>query len=249
MKETKNNFPSEEVTLPSKGLLYSKDSLLSKGVIKMKYMTAREEDILTNQNLIANGTVIDKLLQSLILTDFNYNDLLVGDKNAVLIAARVLGYGAEYQFNYRDETLEVDLSKLEDKVLDESLVKEGKNEFIFKLPIAKKEITFKLLTHGDEQKIQKELNGLRKINKEASNDLTTRMKHTIIAVDGNTEVSFIRDFVDNHFLARDAREFRKYIRKIQPDVDLSYTHEDRRGNSINIDIPVGINFFWPDASV
>ena len=96
-------YPAEEVTLPSKGLLYPKDSPLSKGIIEMKYMTAREEDILTNQNLIKNGTVIDKLLQSLILTDFNYNDLLLGDKNAVLIAARILGYGSDYNFNYKGE--------------------------------------------------------------------------------------------------------------------------------------------------
>ena len=215
----------------------------------MKYMTAREEDILTNQNLIKNGTVIDKLLQSLILTDFNYNDLLLGDKNAILIAARILGYGAEYNFNYKGENLEVDLSTLKDKLMDESLVKDGKNEFTFTLPTAKKEITFKLLTHGDEQKITKELKGLKKINKETSNDLTTRLKHTIIAVDGDTDIKVIRDFIDKEFLARDAREFRKHIRKIQPDVDLSFTHQDRRGNPILIDIPVGIKFFWPDASI
>ena len=249
MEETKHQFPSEEVTLPSEGLLYPKDSPLNKGVIEMKYMTAREEDILTNQNLIANGTVIDKLLQSLILTDFDYNDLLLGDKNAILIAARVLGYGAEYSFTYKGENLEVDLSTLKDKVIDKSLVTDGKNEFTFKLPTAKKEITFKLLTHKDEQNIQKELEGLKKINKDSSNDLTTRMKHTIISVDGNTEISFIRNFVDNEFLARDAREFRKHIRKIQPDVDLSFTHQDRRGNPILIDIPVGIQFFWPDAQL
>ncbi len=249
MKETNTQFPAEEVTLPSKGLLYSKDSLLSKGVIKMKYMTAREEDILTNQNLIQNGTVIDRLLESLIITDVKYEDILLGDKNAILIAARVLGYGSDYQFNYKGENLEVDLSTLEDKVIDESLIKEGKNEFTFKLPTAKKEITFKLLTHGDEIKIQQELKGLKKLNKNSSNDLTTRMKHTITAVDGNTDMSFIRNFVDNEFLARDAREFRNYIRKIQPDVNLSFTHEDGRGNPIDIDIPVGIKFFWPDASI
>tara|TARA_B100001094_G_scaffold25060_1_gene20982 strand:- start:369 stop:1115 length:747 start_codon:yes stop_codon:yes gene_type:complete len=242
-------FPAEEVTLPSKGLIYPKDSPLSKGVIEMKYMTAREEDILTNQNLIKNGTVIDKLLQSLILTDFNYNDLLLGDKNAILIAARILGYGAEYNFNYKGENLEVDLSTLKDKLIDESLVKDGKNEFTFTLPTAKKEITFKLLTHGDEQKITKELQGLKKLNKETSNDLTTRLKHTIIAVDGNTDIKVIRDFIDNEFLARDAREFRKHIKEIQPDVNMSFEHEDRRGNPITIDIPVGIQFFWPDASI
>ena len=97
--EKKQTFPSEKVTLPSKGLLYDKKSPLSKGVIEMKYMTAREEDILTNQNYIQKGTVIDELLKSLIVTpDIDYNDLLVGDKNAIMVAARVLGYGADYTF-------------------------------------------------------------------------------------------------------------------------------------------------------
>ena len=98
MEETKHQFPTEEVTLPSKGLLYPKESPLSKGVIEIKYMTAKEEDILTNQNYIQKGTVIDKLLQSLIVTPIDYNDLLTGDKNAILIAARILGYGAAYEF-------------------------------------------------------------------------------------------------------------------------------------------------------
>jgi len=92
------NLPTETIELPSKGLLYSEDNILSNGTIEIKYMTAKEEDILTNQNYIQNGTVIDKLLQSLIVTKINYNDLLVGDKNAIMIAARILGYGAEYKF-------------------------------------------------------------------------------------------------------------------------------------------------------
>ena len=84
--EQKHQFPTEEVTLPSKGLLYPEGSPLRKGVIEMKYMTAKEEDILTNQNYIANGTVIDKLIKSLIVTPIDFNDLLVGDKNALLVA-------------------------------------------------------------------------------------------------------------------------------------------------------------------
>ena len=148
--EQKYQFPTEEVTLPSKGLLYPEGSPLRKGVIEMKYMTAKEEDILTNQNYIANGTVIDKLIKSLIVSKVDYNDLLIGDKNALLIAARILGYGKDYSFQYKGETVKIDLTKIEDKVLDESLFEEGKNEFPFTLPTSKKEITFKFLTHKDE---------------------------------------------------------------------------------------------------
>ena len=111
--EQKHQFPTEEVTLPSKGLLYPEGSPLRKGVIEMKYMTAREEDILTNQNYIANGTVIDKLIKSLIVTPIDFNNLLVGDKNALLVAARILGYGNDYVVEVNGEKENIDLSELE----------------------------------------------------------------------------------------------------------------------------------------
>ena len=248
MKET-TQFPAEEVTLPSQGLLYPEDSPLRGGIIEMKYMTAREEDILTNVNLIENGTVIDKLLQSLIITPIDFNELLTGDKDAILVAARILGYGADYSFNYKGEEIKMDLTTIKDKQLDESLVIEGKNEFQFTLPTSKKEVTFKFLTHGDEQKINKELKGLKKLNKNTSNDMSTRMKYVLTSIDNDSETKTIREFVDNEFLARDARELRNHISKIQPSVDLSYDYEDQRGNVTTIDIPVGIQFFWPDASI
>ena len=249
MEEKTNTFPSEEVTLPSKGLLYPEGSPLRKGVIKMKYMTAKEEDILTNPNLIENGTVIDKLLQSLIVTPIDYNTLLTGDKNAVLVVARVLGYGADYEFDYKGESISIDLTSVKDKEIDESLVVEGKNEFHFTLPTSKTEITFKFLTHADERKIEQELKGLKKLNKTMTSDVTTRMKHIITSIDGDYEQKTVREFVDYKFLARDARELRNYIDKIQPDVDLSHDYEDEKGNIKKINIPVGVRFFWPDASV
>ena len=249
MQENKHQFPSEEVTLPSKGLLYSKDSPLSKGSIEMKYMTAREEDILTNQNLIQNGTVIDKLLESLIITPIDYKDLLIGDKNALLIAARILGYGSDYEFSYNGEEHTVDLTKIEDKELDPLLTSSGKNEFHFTLPTSKTKISFKLLTHGDEKSINLELKGLKKINKDSSYELTTRLKHIIISINGEYEKEKIRDFIDNKLLARDARSLRKKIADIQPDVDLSYDYEDNNGDLVKVPIPIGLNFFWPDAGV
>ena len=112
-----SNFtiPTETVELPSKGLLYPKDSPLADGKIEMKYMTAKEEDILTNQNYIQKGIVIDKLLESLIVTKVNYNDLLIGDKDALLIASRILGYGKDYSFTYAGEKISVDLTQIKNK--------------------------------------------------------------------------------------------------------------------------------------
>ena len=250
MKEDKQKFPSEQVTLPSKGLLYPKDSPLSKGVIEMKYMTAREEDILTNQSLIQKGTVIDELLKSLIVTKgVDYNNLLVGDKNAIMVAARVLGYGADYSFTYNNEQQSIDLTKIEDKHMDESLIVDGQNEFSYILPTTKIEVTFKLLTHGDEKVLENELKGLRKLNKNASPDVSTRMKHMITSVNGDRERKTIREFVDNTLLARDARELRNYASDIQPDIDLSFDYEDVRGDLQRVDIPIEVSFFWPDAGI
>ena len=247
--ENKQQFPTEEVTLPSKGLLYSKDSPLKKGTIEMKYMTAREEDILTNQNFIKNGTVIDKLLESLIVSKIDYNDLILGDKNAILIAARILGYGSDYTFEYNGEEHTVDLTTIEDKFLNESLVKDGKNEFSFTLPTSKTPVTFKFLTHKDEIAISNELKGLQKINKNNVPNNTTRLKHIITSVNGNYETKNIREFVDNNLLARDARALRKYISDIQPDVKLVYENEKPSGEVTEIAIPIGVGFFWPDAGV
>ena len=157
--EQRQKFPTEVVELPSKGLLYPKGSALAEGKIEMKYMTAKEEDILTNQNYIQSGVVIDKLLQSLIVTPIDYSELLVGDKNAILIASRILGYGKDYEFDYAGEPQSVDLSLLEPKELDESLFKSGENKFVFTTPSTGTLLTFKLLTHADEQAIEQEVKG------------------------------------------------------------------------------------------
>jgi hypothetical protein len=236
-------LPTETVELPSKGLLYPEDSELAKGTIEIKYMTAKEEDILTNQSYIRNGTVLDKLLKSLIVSKINFDDLLIGDKNAIMVAARILGYGSEYSFDYLGEAYNVDLSQLENKPLKEELFKGRINEFEFSLPKSGNVITFKILTHKDEQEINRELEGLKKINKDASPELSTRLKYMITSVEGNRDRKDVREFVDNYLLAQDSRALREYIREIQPDVDLTFFPD---GSDIRINIPIGISFFWPD---
>ena len=255
-QNTTQQFPSEEVTLPSKGLLYPEGHPLRSGIIEMKYMTAKEEDILTNSNYINNGTVIDKLLKSLIVSPIDFNDLLIGDKNAVLIASRILGYGQEYSFSYKnpntgdDEEVTVDLTEANDKELDESLIIEGRNEFAFTLPVSKIQVTFKLLTHGDELKIANELKGLKKISKTNTADLTTRMKHLITSVNGDRDIKSIREFVDGNFLARDARALRQYVADIMPDIDLTFDLQFQDGASAEgVTIPIGTTFFWPESGV
>jgi translation initiation factor IF-3 len=247
-------LPTEIVSLPSKGLLYLKESPLAKGEIEMKYMTAREEDILTNANFIKQGTVIDKLLQALIVTKINYDDLLIGDKNAILVAARVLGYGQDYNFKYTNKQGQeveatVDLSTLKEKELDDTLYKSGVNNFSFTLPKSKNTITFKLLTHGDEKKIDAEVKGLKKINPNVATDVTTRLKYIITSINGDNEPKSIRDFVDNFLLAPDARALREYYAQIQPDIELKYYPEDEDYIGEGVTVPITLNFFWPDSGI
>mgnify|MGYP003649850830 FL=1 len=241
-------FPTETIELPSKGLIYPEDNPLSSGKIEMKYMTAKEEDILSNQSYIENGTVLDKLLKSLIVSKVNYNDLIVGDKNAVMIAARVLGYGKDYEFEIKGEKVSVDLSILENKEFDETSITKGVNEFPFTLPNSGTIITYKLLTHKDETAINNELKGLKKINKNSDPSVSTRMKHMILSVNGDSDRKAVREFVDTYFLASDARAFRKHIQKVQPDVDLNVTVDLDSGEEV-INLPIGVTFFWPDASI
>jgi len=242
---TTPKFPTEMVDLPSKGLLYPEDSPLRAGSIEMKYMTAREEDILTNSNYIQQGIVLDKLIESLIVTKINFKDLLVGDKNAILIASRILGYGQDYEFETNGRVYQVDLTTLKDKELPSDVDYNNGNDFNFTLPASKDEVTFKLLSHGDELAIDQELKGLKKINPNGSPELSTRLKYMITSVNGDREKKTIREFVDNQLLARDSRSLRQEVKRISPDIDLTIQGDGGE----DIAVPINLNFFWPDFNL
>ena len=236
-------FPTEEIELPSKGLIYLKDNPLSSGKVEIKYMTAKEEDILSNQSFIEKGIVLEKLLKSVIIDkNINIDDLIVGDKNALLIATRILGYGSNYDISVKGQTYTLDMSTLENKEIKDSDYTAGKNEFSFTTPSTNTILTYQLATGKLEKQIEREIAGLKKLNKEGSADLTTRLKYLITSVNGSEEKKDIRDFVDNHFLARDSRAFREHISSTQPDVNLSYILD----NGEEVVVPIGLNFFWPD---
>ena len=246
-------IPTETVTLPSKGLVYPETSLLAEGKIEMRYMSAKDEDILTNINFIKQGTAIDKLLRSLVVTPIDIDDLVLGDKNAILFAARILGYGKDYQFKFRnestgrDEEFTFDLTTLKEKEIDESLLTPGKNEFTFKLPRSGNTVTFKLLTGKDEKSIDAEIKGLQKLDPNGSFENTTRLKHMILSVNGKADAVTIRDFVDNYLLAPDSRALKQFYNDISPDIDTNVTLEKDGYTQEGVNIPIGINFFWPDA--
>jgi hypothetical protein len=243
---TKPKFPTEMVELPSKGLLYSKENPLSSGQIEMKYMTAREEDILTNSNYIQQGTVLDKLLESLIVSKVDLKDIIIGDKNAILIASRILGYGQEYEFESGGKHYSVDLTTLKDKELPEDVDYTKGNNFYYTLPASGVEVGFKLLTHGDESAIESELKGLKKIYPNGgAPELSTRLKYMITSIGSNTDKKVVREFVDNELLARDSRSLRQEIKRISPDVNLTIQGDGGE----DITLPISLNFFWPDINL
>jgi len=243
-------FPTEMVDLPSKGYFYFEGHPLSSGKVEVKYMTAKEEDILTSQNLIKQGTVIDKLLESLIIDkSIKIDDMLVGDKNAIMVAARILGYGKKYEFEYDGVEQSVDLSKLEPIDLDFTKFTKGQNEFSFDLPNSKRTITIKLLSGNDEKNISTEIEARKKINKDVSSELTTRLKQMILSVDGTTEKSYINNFVENEFLSRDSFALREYLVDITPDVDMSVKITNSNGKEVEVAVPITVRFFWPSAGV
>lgn len=246
--DSKFKLPTETVDLPSKGLLYPESSPLANGTVEMKYMTAKEEDILTNQNYITNGTVIDKLLKSLIVTPgVDFNSILVGDKNAIMVAARILAYGKDYEVEFNGERITVDLTQIENKEVDYSKFTNRTNEFTCSLPNSGNIVTFKILNHEDERLIEREIEGLQKINKENITGVTTRLKRIITSVNGNREQKDIREFVDGYLLAKDARVLREEYSKLSPDVDLKFKYTFPNGVEEDVDLPIGLNFFWPDA--
>jgi len=249
-KET-SQFPSEVIDLPSGGAVYPTDSTLSSGKIEIKYMTAKEEDILTSQNLIKKGLVLEKLLNSLIITPgVNVDDMILGDKNAVMVAARILAYGSEYNAEILSPSGETvnhifDLSDCPFKELPND-IDYSDNNFELTLPASKIKVKFKLLTGKEEKEIDKEIKSISKTGVEVVPELTTRLKYCITSVDDNSDSSYIRHFIDNQLLSRDSIILRQEIQRLSPDIELTQDVE-MEGETVRVDIPMTVNFFWPTA--
>lgn len=242
--------PTEVVDLPSKGLLYPKDHPQSSGQVEMKFMTAKEEDILTNQSYIRRQIVIDKLLQSLIVSEVDYDSLLSVDIEALMIAARIMGYGPEYSFevttpsgNKQVET--VDLTQFEDKEFDQSMITKGVNLFEYLLPTSGWLVKFKLMTKADEDKISRIEQSYKKVGKSAGS-VTILLKTLIQEIDGISDKGEIAKRIDM-MRASDARALRKHIANIQPGLDLSMQVVDNQtGDPFRTDLSIEPQFFWPD---
>ena len=244
-------FSTEIVGLPSQGKCYPETNPLSSGNIELKYMTAREEEILSSQSLIKKGVVLDKLFEAIIVDKkVNPDDILLGDKNAIMLATRILGYGPEYKIQIQTstgetESINVDLGKVQTKDIDFSKLTSD-NRYTFKTSLGNV-IIFKLLTHGDEKRIDSDVTAMKRLNKDSlGGELTTRYRYMILSVDGNEDTKSIVDFINNKFLSKDTKAFREHLKLIQPDIKMEFNYTNPETGETEVrSIPMGVNFFWP----
>jgi hypothetical protein len=254
-KET-TKYPTEVIPLPTKGWFYPEGHVLSSGEIEIKQMTAKEEDLLANQELIKKGKVLDKLLESVIVNkEIKLDEVLVPDKNAIFIAMRRLAYGDEYDVSVlcpqcsAQNKVKINLSELSYKKFNFDEHPKGQNNFTFKLPSSGVTITYKLMSKIDEQSIDAELAQIKKISKDNTGELTTRLKYLLTSIDGNTDRIAIRKFVEERMVAKDSLALRKHIREYNPDVDMTFNFTcSECGFERRLDMPLGSSFLFPDLN-
>ena len=247
--------PRDFVMLPSQGVIYPLDSpLYGLEEVEVRHLTAQDEDVLTSRSLLRSGKALDAVLNNVLLNkSIKADKLISGDKNAILTFLRITGYGPEYivQIDCPSCNTEVkhefDLSALSMRFLDVTPIGEGENKFDYVLPSGN-QIHFKFLNTEEENNINEQLEKAKKMtNSPFDSNVTTRLKHQIVSVNGDDNPATINQFVDV-MSVRDSRAFRKYFEEIEPDVlmkqDFNCAHCGHRGE---VEIPITVGFFWPDS--
>jgi hypothetical protein len=228
----RNSIPSEVIRLVSRGMVYPKDHPLRNGTIEMRYMTAYDEDILTNPSYMREGIVLDKLLQALIITPVDYSTIARVDKNGLIISARVLSYGKDYPVIVTDPKTNnkinrvVDLTKLEHTEFN--LVSDDNGEFDYKLDNGT-ELKFKFLQNSDDN------NSIK---------ISSFLEQTICQINDKRDKEFIANFIRYEFFAKDSKKFRDYINTNTPSITTEYTFEGEDGSTFTAGFPIGGDLFW-----
>jgi hypothetical protein len=247
--------PVEAVPLPSNGVVYPvEDALHGLETVEIRAMTAREEDILTSRALIKKGTVISHLLEScLVDKQIKADNMLVGDRNAIMTALRVTGYGSDYSVEVdcpacsERSKQTFDLTSLKIDRLSINPVAEGANLFEFTLPMTNKLVRFKFLTGKDEQEILQTTDRQRKTGQQGENLITSRLKHAIVAIEGINDRTKIGLFIRN-MPAKDSLALRRHIDDSEPGIDMtSWMTCPHCLDGSEVRLPMGASFFWPDA--
>jgi len=246
--------PVESIPLPTRGTIYDPDSkLYNLSSIQIKAMTAKEEDILASPAFHKEGTALTHLMHScLIDKTINCEDMINGDRMALMIGIRVTGYGPEYHAagncqscNTNNEFI-VDLTTLPIKRLQISPVRAGVNEFEFKLPVTKKSVVFKYVTAREERERNAAIKSMQKVTgAQISNNITSFLENSIVSVEGQKDRMKIKHFVMN-MPAFDSRALRKFITENEPGMDMSCKFFCKNcGHENTLNMPMSTEFFWP----
>lgn len=248
-------IPSAQVPLPSRGVVYPPESPLhGQEFVDIKAMTTQEEDILMSRALIKKGTVINELIRACLLTPgVTVNDLLAGDRNALMVAIRITGYGPEYVPIVQCPSCEqkseypINLSDLEIKSLDIEPVAPGVNRFAFKLPVSQKVVHFRFLTGKEEEEIAAQVEAKKKKGIAVDNVVSTRLLFSVLSVDGNEDRSHIAKTI-TYLPARDSLALRRYMETHEPGIDMHCSFEcPNCGHTEVVAVPMGASFFWPSS--
>ena len=253
-KESGIDIPVERVSLPSKWLIYSQGHpLFNEEFVEIKCMSAKEEDLLTSSALIKNGTVLTKLIESCLLNkSINAEDLILGDRNALLIGIRVTGYGSTYSVKIKcddcNEEYDADftLNGLTIKSLSSTPIQPNMNLFSYKLPVSGLDVQFKLLTGQDENEITQIKERNKKLGSQVEKNVTLKLFQSVASINGETDRSKL-NYTINNLRAGDARALRNHIKEISPDIDMHQWTKCKKCNAESeVEIPLSVGFLWPD---
>lgn len=245
--------PTEFVELPSRGKYYPEGHPLhNEEVVEVKHMTAKEEDLLTSKSLLKKGLAINRVLQSVLVDQkINVDSLLVGDKNAILIATRIFAYGADYQTNVScpscgtntQHSFNLEDLEVQEGHLTEGVVKKGDN-FVIHLPKTKVDVEVRLLNGQDERFLANAMNMKRKHNLPDST-LTDQLRLFIVSVNEYSDPQSITTFIEG-MPASDSRYLRTTYEKLVPNIDMTQNFICNNCDyDAEMEVPLSADFFWP----
>jgi len=252
LSKAQEDVPFDVIKLPSEGLIYLKHG----SSVKVAYLNASDENIITNPNLLKTGKFLEILInRKLMDTKLRYKDLHVGDRNAIMLWLRSTGYGPMYKIkladpenDYKEFEAEIDLSKLPIKNLGKKPDENG--YFNYKLPVSQKEIKFRLLNVGDVENIEDHVEKMSKdVGPEFTDSSTYTLGKQIVEVDGNNDESVVKNFIEKGMRIGDVRAFRQYVNEIESGIDMDITVGTPGGGSVSTFLPINTSFFWPDLGI
>ncbi len=247
--------PTEFVELPSKGLCYPESHPLhEQETIEIKFMTAKEEDILSSRALLKKGIAIERFLQSIIVDQkIRAKDLIVGDRNAILIAARVSGYGNLYETRVNcpscgeksDFVFDLNVKNVKEAELGDEISSAGDGNFKITMPFSKFNVVFRLLTGEDENHLTS-VAAAKKKSKRIDSVLAEQYRRMIVSIEGHTDRQIVARYADA-MPTKDSRHLKKCYKQVNPDVDIKENFECLScGHEQEMEVPFGADFFWPD---